>query len=89
MSDVDAALVKHQAERCGKLACESQIAVGFLAAQSVVQVGRMQHQAQFLAPPGKNPQQRHRIRTAREPNRQPKPRLQQCGVNRQFAGLFL
>ena len=46
-----------QAERGRKRAGKGQVAVGLLAAQAVVQVGGVQHQAQFRAALGQGAQQ--------------------------------
>jgi hypothetical protein len=75
--DIDAGLMKGQAKTGRKLAGKGQIGVGFLAAQAVVQVGGMEHQAQLRAAGGESPQQGHRIRAAGEAYGQAQTGLEQ------------
>ncbi len=89
---VDARLVKGQAQLRRQLAAEFQIAVGLGAAQAVVQVGGVEHQAQF--PASRPPRMRSSATESAPPesaNGQPHAGLEQRGVEsrrwRRFAGL--
>jgi len=55
---VDAALVKRQVELRGKIAHKGKIAVGLCAAQAVMQMGDMKHEAKLGAATGKHAQKR-------------------------------
>ena len=65
-------------QRAGK----GQVAVGLFAAQAVVQVGGVQHQAQLLAPLRQRARQRHGVRAAGEANGQAQTRLEQRRIER-------
>ena len=62
---------------CGKI----QVGVGFGAAQAVMQMCGMKHQAQFPAPLGERPQQRHRIGAAGKADGKAQTGLEQHGIN--------
>ena len=80
-SRIHARLVEWQPELAQPDRGKFQIAIRLFAAQTVVQMGRVQHQAQFPAPLGQGAQQGHRVRTAGEPDGQPQPGPQQRDVD--------
>ncbi len=69
-------------ERAGK----GQIAVGLLAAQAMVQMGGVQHQAQLLAPLRQRAHQGHGVSATGEANGQAQARLEQRGVENERRG---
>ncbi len=65
-SHIDARLMEGQAETGGEVAGKDQIGVGLFAAQAVVEVGGMKHEAKLGAASGKNAQEGHRVRATGE-----------------------
>ena len=73
--------VKGQAKVSRERARKGQIGVGLLAAQAVVQMGGVQHQAQFAAPLGQRAQQGNGVRAAGETNSHAKSGPEQFRVD--------
>ncbi len=67
---IHAGFMKGHAKLGGKFCDEGEIGVGLLAAQAVMQMGRVQHQAQFRLSRGKRAQQGDRVRACRRLRRQ-------------------
>lgn len=80
--NIDAGFVKGQAQFFGQSAGEGQIGVGLGAAKSMVEVGSVEHQAQFPAALRKGTGQGNGVRAAGKTHGQAKPRLEQSGIDR-------
>jgi hypothetical protein len=79
--NIDPCFVEGQAQIRRQTAGEIQIGVCLCAAQAVVQVDGVQHQAQFPAALGQGAQQGDGVRAAREAHGQPQARPQQRRVH--------
>jgi 2-C-methyl-D-erythritol 4-phosphate cytidylyltransferase len=78
--------VERQTQISSQPSRKFQIRIGLSAAQAVVKVGGMQHEAKFSAALCEGAQQGHRVRAARDANGQSQPGLEQRGVERQRVG---
>jgi hypothetical protein len=67
--------VKRQLEASRKLTSKSQVGISFRAAQAVVQVGRMQHEAEFCGTLREQAKQCDGVGSTRQTNSQPQSRL--------------
>ena len=76
-SGIHPRLVEGQTKLGRQRARKGQVAVGLLAAQAVVQMGGVQHQAQLPAPLRQSAQQGHGVGSAREAHGQAQSRLEQ------------
>lgn len=83
---VYALLVKGNCQPRCQFPAKREILVGFGAAQSVVQMRRVEHQAQLRASSRQGAQQCHGIRSAGQPHRQARAGLQQGSVEGQIDG---
>jgi PadR family transcriptional regulator PadR len=66
----------------GEFAAEVAVGIGFLAAETVMQVGGVKHQAAFFARVGQGAQQGHRVCSAGKSDSYAHARIQQGGVER-------
>ncbi len=85
---IDPRLVEGQAKFGCKRAGKGQVAVGLLAAQAVVQMGGVEHQAQLSAPLRQSAQQGHGVGAAREAHGQAKSRPEQRHIDGQLRRAF-
>ncbi len=76
--------MERQAKSSGKIAAKLKVGVGFCAAQPVMQMRDMKHEAQFPAPLSECAQQRNRISPAGNADSQAHAWLEQGCVEREL-----
>lgn len=73
-------------ELIGEGSAEFHVGIGFVAAQTMVKVGRIQDQTQFFGPLGKSAQQCDRVGTAGEGYQEAHSWPEQIGIEREDGG---
>jgi hypothetical protein len=75
--------VERQSEFSGKVACECEISIRFIAAQTVVKMGSVKDQAKFGGARSQRAKQGNGVSAARQAHSETQTRLEKRGVERE------